>query len=47
MAQRKEVDEQLNEAARKGDTAKALYIIEQGGDMEWLNPNAVSECVSE
>ena len=29
--------------ARKGDTAKALKLVEQGGDMEWQNPNAVSE----
>ena len=43
MAQRKEVDKQLNEAARKGDTAKALYLIEQGGDVDWENPNNVSE----
>ena len=46
MAQRK-VDEQLNEAALNGDTAKALKLVEQGGDMEWQNPNDVSERVSE
>ena len=43
----KELNEQLSEAARKGDTAKALKLVEQGGDMEWQNPNDVSERVSE
>ena len=48
VAQRKKkVDEQLNEAALNGDTAKALKLVEQGGDVDWENPNAVSEWVRE
>ena len=41
------MDEQLNEAAKKGNTAKALKLVEQGGDMEWQNPKKVSEWVTE
>ena len=42
VAQRNKVDEQLSEAGEKGDTAKALKLIEQGSDMEWQNPNYIN-----
>ena len=40
--QKKELDKQTSDAAYKGDTAKVLKLIEDGGDIEWRNPNDVS-----
>ena len=42
-AERSELDKQLNSAAGKGDTDKVLLLVEQGGDVEWGNPDLVSE----
>ena len=41
--QKKELSKQLNGAAKKGDTAKVLSLIRKGSDIEWQNPNDVSE----
>ena len=42
-AERSELDEPLSDAADGGDTDKVLLLVEQGGDVEWGNPDAVSE----
>ena len=42
-AQENELSKQLYGAARRGDTAKVLSLIEKGSDMEWQNPDDVSE----
>ena len=42
-AQIKELSKQLSDAANDGDTAKVLKLIEDGGDIEWQNPDDVSE----
>ena len=41
--QRKALDKKLSDAANDGDTAKVLKLIEDGGDIEWQNPDDVSE----
>ena len=41
--QRKALDEQTSDAAEEGDTAKVLKSIGEGGDMEYHNPQQVSE----
>ena len=40
---RSKASAQLSDAASKGDTAKVLKLIEDGGDIEWRNPNDVSD----
>ena len=42
-AERSELDKPLNDAAVGGDTDKVLLLVEQGGDVEWGNPDEVSE----
>ena len=42
-AERSELDEPLSDAADEGDTDKVLLLVEQGGDVEWGNPDLVSE----
>ena len=41
--QKKELDKQTYDAANKGDAAKVLKLIGDGGDIEWRNPKEVSE----
>ena len=43
LEQQKKLDKEMSEAAEKGDTAKVLLLIEEGGDVEWHNPDEVGE----
>ena len=45
--QKKELDKQTFDAAGNDDPAKVLKHIEDGGDIEWRNPDGVSESVSQ
>ena len=42
-AERLELDRQLSDATKEGDTDKVLLLVEQGGDVEWGNPSDVSD----